>query len=743
VPLYADVALPLPLRREFTYLVPPDMEGDVAVGARVRVGFGRRRAVGVVTALKRESDLPSSSIRRIDSLVDHAPVIPADIMALCRRIAKRTLCSLGEALDAAIPSALKHHAARTVPYALLVLQGTALERELAAMEGKERLQKQARVLRALKEAGGEMRVFDLLSRAKVSRSPLETLARKGMLRIVSRKARPELDFQGDPGSVGRVPDLTRAQAACVDRIRAALDEGKFKGFLLFGVTGSGKTEVYLRAVEETLARKRTAVVLVPEIALTPQTVARFRARFGEVAVLHSSLTSAQRADQWRLLLEGRRAVAVGPRSALFAPLERLGLIVVDEEHENTFKQGNVPRYHARDMAVERARICGAVVILGSATPSLESWKAAREGELELLELSERVGGGRIPKTVIVDMRHEKKGPGGKAFLSQVLLNIMRDRLKQGEQVILFLNRRGFSPALTCRRCGVSVRCRECSVPLTMHRARGRLVCHYCGREILPPSRCPECGWPHLYNLGFGTERVESEIRRAFPEYPVARMDSDTMARRDAVGRVLQAFRKGEYRILVGTQMIAKGLDFPNVTVVGVISADVSLLLPDFRASERTFQLVAQVAGRAGRGDAAGVVVVQTYQPAHHSVVCAARHDYRAFAEVELAQRAERGFPPFGRIARVVLEGPDREVVFKSAVEIGREMREAGKRAGFHVIGPASAPLERIQGRWRFHVLALIPPEVTEDRLEEVLPPLLEKRRKGVKVLLDMDPATVL
>ncbi|HHI68548.1 MAG TPA: primosomal protein N' [Planctomycetes bacterium] len=743
MPLYADVALPLPLRREFTYLVPPALEDSVRVGARVRVVFGRRRAVGVVTGLKDRCSLDPSKVRPIHSLVDHAPVVPGDIMALCRRIAKRTLCSVGEALDAAIPGALKHHAARNIPYAVLKKRGPELEKELAALEEKERFRKQARVLRAVLEAGGEMRVFDLLSRTKVSRSPLESLVKRGLLRLESRPSRPELEFTGDPGSVGEIPELTGEQERCVDRIRSALDGGEYQGFLLYGVTGSGKTEVYLRAVAETLARRRTAVVLVPEISLTPQTVARFRARFGKVAVLHSSLTGAQRADQWRLLLEGRRAVAVGPRSALFAPLDRLGLIVVDEEHENTFKQGNVPRYHARDMALERARICGAVAILGSATPSLESWKAAREGKLELLELPSRVGGGRIPQTVIVDMRREKKGPGGMPFLSRVLVNIMRDRLKRGEQVILFLNRRGFAPVLTCRRCGISVRCKECSVPMTFHRSRRRLVCHYCAGEISPPEKCPECGWPELYYLGFGTERVEGEVRRIFPEYPVVRMDSDTMARRDEVGRALQAFRKGEFRILVGTQMIAKGLDFPRVTVVGVISADTSLLLPDFRAAERTFQLVAQVAGRAGRGDAPGVVVVQTLVPDHPAVVEAAKHDFRSFAAFELAQRKERGFPPFGRIARIVLEGKDEEKTAQAAGKVGEELREAGRGGAFQVLGPARAPLERIQGRWRFHVLALIPPATTEDDLERLLPPIVEKKRAGLRVLLDMDPATVL
>ncbi len=743
MPLYADVALPIPLRREFTYLVPPGLEGEVAVGARVRVVFGHRPAVGVVTGFRERCSLDPSKIRPIHSLVDHAPVIPGDIMALCRRIARRTLCSLGEALDAAIPGALKRHAARTVPYAVLGKKGADVQRELASLEEKERFHKQARVLRAVLEAGGEMRVFDLLSRTKVSRSPLESLVKRGLLRLESRPSRPELEFLGDPGSVGEVPELTREQEACVDRIREALDGGGYKGFLLYGVTGSGKTEVYLRAVAETLARRRTAVVLVPEIALTPQTVARFRARFGEVAVLHSSLTGAQRAEQWRLILEGRRAVAVGPRSALFAPLARLGLIVVDEEHENTFKQGNVPRYHARDMALERARICNAVAVLGSATPSLESWKAAMEGELELLELPARVGGGKIPQTVIVDMRREKKGPGGMPFLSRVLVNIMRDRLRRGEQVILFLNRRGFAPVLTCRRCGMSVRCKDCSVPLTFHRARKRLVCHYCAREIRPPERCPECGWPEMYYLGFGTERVEGEVRRIFPEYPVLRMDSDTMARRDEVGRVLQAFRRGDFRILVGTQMIAKGLDFPRVTVVGVISADTSLLLPEFRAAERTFQLVAQVAGRAGRGDAPGVVVVQTLVPGHPAVVDAAKHDFRSFAAFELAQRKERGFPPFGRLARIVLEGREEEKVIRAASQVGEELREAGRDGAFQVLGPARAPLERIQGRWRWHVLARIPFSTTEEELARLLPPVVDKKRGGVRVLLDMDPAAVL
>lgn len=737
--LFAEVALPLPLRREFTYRIPPGLGDRVRPGVRVQVMFGRRPDVGVVTALRSECALEPDRLRPILAVVDHAPLVTPDIMALCARIAARTLCSLGEALDAAIPAALKKRPSRTVAHAVLRVEGEALEKALAELDARKAHAKQARLLRLLAEAGGELPAFDLTRRGKVTLAPLQALVKRGFVLLERRFARPDLEILGDVGSVNEVTRLTAEQEVCVAELSRAIATREYAPYLLFGVTGSGKTEVYLRAAAEVLAQGRSVLILVPEIALTPQTVARFRARCGRVAVLHSSLTEAQRADQWRLLLEGRARLAIGPRSALFAPVSELGLIVVDEEHESTFKQNNVPRYHAREMALERGRICGATVVLGSATPSLESWEQTRTGGLKLLELRRRVGESRLPQVVVVDLREEDSDPGGEAFLSRQLVAAMRERLAQEEQVILFLNRRGFSPVLTCPRCGASVRCEECSVSMTLHRARNRLVCHYCAAEMAPPQACPSCGHPRLFRMGFGTERVEAEVRNRFPEYPLARVDSDSMARRDAVEEVLREFRAGRIRILVGTQMIAKGLDFPRVTVVGVIAADSALKLPDFRSPERTFQLVSQVAGRAGRGQAPGVVVIQTNDPTNAAIRAAVRHDFPAFAASELPLRKQAGYPPFVRLGRFVLEGPDPRRVQAATRRLAMELQPALARGLLRIKPPAEAVIGRIKGRYRWNLLLKIPLETPEDALSEVLVPLVERPAAGVRILLDMDP----
>jgi len=556
------------------------------------------------------------------------------------------------------------------------------------------------VLRVLLEHPDGLAVRDLVRAAQCGDSPVRTLAKAGLVELIDRR----VDVDPFDGAAPEPPAdvvLTPAQVHALARVSAALVAGRARTLLLFGVTGSGKTEVYLRSIKECVAAGRQAVVLVPEIALTPQTVARFRGWFDRVAVLHSALTDAERRRQWRAIRAGEADVVIGPRSAIFAPVPRLGLVVVDEEHEPSFKQQSSPRYHAREVAEERARRAGAVVLLGSATPSLESAHAAEIGAYEMLRLPARVGAS-LPKVEIVDLMEEERETKRPTLLSRRLVELMRRALAKGEQSILFLNRRGFATSLWCGRCGAGVACPRCSVSMTLHRARGTVLCHHCGRESPPPRQCPGCGAPAITRLGAGTERLEDVVRAVFPGVRMARMDSDAMHGRESYERVLSAFGKGEIDVLVGTQMIAKGLHFPRVTVVGVISADVGLALPDFRAAERTFQLVAQVAGRAGRAETAGRVVVQTHHPGHPALVFAAVHDFDGFAAAETAERRRHGWPPFSRLVRAVTTARDENAARARCDEIVRALADALPPGAAEVLGPAPCAVARVKDRFRWH-----------------------------------------
>jgi primosomal protein N' (replication factor Y) len=511
------------------------------------------------------------------------------------------------------------------------------------------------------------------------------------------------------------------------------------------VTGSGKTEVYLRALGAALEAGRQGMVLVPEIALTPQTAARFEQRLGRhgVAVLHSHLTDGERAEAWREVRAGRIGIVIGARSALFAPLERLGCIVVDEEHEGTFKQENVPRYHAREVALERARAAGAVLILGSATPSLESTHAASTGRFTRLLLPERVRGAELPPVEVVSMQDENRETQRYNYLSRALERELRRTLDRSEQAILFLNRRGYATVITCLRCGNTERCSQCDITLTSHRNRDVLTCHYCGLEKPLPTQCSACGAPGVKLWGLGTERVENQVKGLFPQARVARMDSDTMTHRAAYVETLSAFRAGQLDVLIGTQMIAKGLDFPNVTLVGIVLADTALHMPDFRSRERTFQLLEQVAGRAGRGEKGGRVLVQTYLPQDPAVRAAAEHDYDGFAEAELRERRAYGYPPFTRLARVLVRGKDPGKTQEAAQRAGEILRAGARGTQIQVLGPSPAPIAMLEGRQRLHLLVKAP---DGEALAELLggPAGQELQKlKGAEAVIDVDPQSML
>jgi len=735
---FAHVALNRPLDCEFTYEVPAELSPGAVPGARVAVQFGPKREVGVVVGRDTVCDLSPAKVRPLSAVLDERPLLSGELLALTRWMADRYACSWGEALSAVLPAGLKRERSRRVIRMIHATQAVTDE-VLAELAAKS--EKQHRLLRTLLEIGGTVEMRELTRRLNLSDAPAQTLAKKGLVSI------ERVEVSSDPLAGGstdrkRPEQLTAEQSACLEHIVPAVHEHKGHTFLIRGVTGSGKTEVYLRAIEAAVEAGQGAIVLVPEIALTPQTVSWFRSRFGDVAVLHSRMTDAQRLDAWLRVSSGDVRVVVGARSALFAPVVDLGVIVVDEEHEPSFKQGSVPRYHARDVAVERARLEGAVCLLGSATPSLESRTRASAGEFERLDLPNRVGDMPMPAVEIVDMRQEPRAKGTSGIFSQRLRVLLQSCLEHEEQAILFLNRRGFAPVLYCSSCREVVRCEQCDVGLTWHRRIDRAVCHSCCEERHRPSSCPTCTSPALQYLGSGSERVEGELSELMPTARIARMDSDTMHRREDYEETLEAFGSGELDVLVGTQMIAKGLDFPRVTLVGIISADTALHLPDFRASERTFQLLAQVAGRAGRSDLGGRIIVQTEAPDHPAVVHAAAHDYDAFAAAEDGVRAQLGYPPHGRLIRVVFEHQRQALVEECAASVGAALREELSGTGGVVLGPAIAPFAQLRGRHRHHILVKLPDEDVAKAATETLRSLAVAE-KTVAVKVDVDAVSML
>ncbi len=737
---FADIALNLPVDRLFTYAVPEPLRDRVRPGVRVRVPFRSRSVGGTCVAVRDRS--PEFDVKSIDTLLSAEPLFTTSMLRTCRFLARRYGATLGEALDAALPFAVKTGGRRRmIPVARLAIAEAEVAETIARLEAeKPTKQKMARVLRILADAEGPLPLSELSSRAKVGESPIKSLAKRGFVAIV-REAQVSDPLFAAPVERATRHEATGPQLEAIEAIVRAQASGASAGFLLFGVTGSGKTEVYLRALEDCVARGKQGIVLVPEIALTPQTVARFRSRFPRVAVLHSHLTDAERHDQWRRIQRGEADVVIGARSAIFAPTPRLGLIVIDEEHENTFKQQNTPRYDARVAAWARARFERAVLVLGTATPSLETWRKANIGRLRLLRLPARVGGGTLPEAIVADLRQVVAVPGKPRVLTDRLRLAIGEHVARNEQVILFLNRRGYATSAICAQCGTPEKCEHCDIVLVFHRRIGRVLCHYCGFERPLPQYCTTCRTPFRLR-GFGTERVEEEVRYALPRARVARMDSDTMKARGAHEEVLTRFRAGEIDVLVGTQMIAKGLDFPNVTLVGIVSADTTLHLPDYRASERTFQMVAQVAGRTGRSAKGGRVIVQTHEPEHFSIRLALHHDFERFAELELRARAKDGYPPFGHIARVVIQGKNRPSVHAAAERLRNLLGEWLADETTELLGPAPAPIEVINDQYRMHIVAKAKERLGITRFVKIVR-AQTNLPKAVRVLLDVDPLAML
>ncbi len=762
-----EVAVEGAVRAIFTYIVDQKLQSQMVPGARVMVPFGRRAVPGYVLGPCSMAQLVKSGfdpsrlkavVKRIDvfgkaaSTQAHEPLLTNELIGLARWMAKRYACSVGTVLGAMLPSGVKSGSTAS-RIRLVELKVSADQATLEAGKIARKAPKQAALLARLVATAQAVPAPELLARTKASGGALLALEKKGLISLVEKPTESigevfgKLDAEESASAHPPELELTQAQSQATSAIIEAIQTDSYQGFLLQGVTGSGKTEVYLRALVAVLKLGRQAIVLVPEIALTPQTAERFERRLGRerVAVLHSHLTGGERAEAWRKIRAGDIDVVVGARSAMFAPFSRLGCIVIDEEHEGAFKQDSSPRYHARTIATERAQKNGAVLILGSATPSLESSHAARVGRLKHMLLPERVAGRAMPSVVTVDMRTENQETKKYNYLSRALRKAIRETLDDKSQAILFLNRRGFATVITCGRCGHTEKCTQCDITLTNHKERDVLTCHYCGQNKPVPSLCTACGAPGIKFWGLGTERVESEVRRIFFDARVARMDGDTMTRRSAYLETLTAFREGKIDILIGTQMIAKGLDFPNVTLVGIVLADTSLHMPDFRSRERTFQLVEQVSGRAGRGEKGGRVVVQTYLPGDPALKYATAHDFSGFLQDELGVRKSFGYPPFTHLARILVRSKELDKARAAGVEAAKAIKNlvTGTAAEIRVLGPSPAPIAMLEGWHRFHILLKADSPELLDALFEGPAWNVLKKLKGAETQVDVEPMAML
>ena len=746
--MVADVVFNRPLTTIFQYLVPDGLRDVIGPGQRVQAPFGRGSQLTTGYCVGLGSTLPiGRSLKSLESVLDREALIDSRMLELTRWIADRYLCGWGQVLETVIPKGVKSNAGtrevtffalapalrqklllpeqqtidtgpRTGPTSNPVVADDSrvqlnsardpASRDISPILDDLKLRgKQRAVVEVLRQMNRPLPVDELSSMAQCGISPIQSLREKGL--IVSVRERV---FSGS-ASVNVEPHreiiLNQDQTVAVKTILDSVRSGEHRTLLLHGVTGSGKTEVYIQAIEEIVSYGRQAIMLVPEISLTPQTIRRFRSRFASVAVLHSHLTDAERHGHWKQIASGKVQVVVGARSAVFAPTPQLGLIVIDEEHETSFKQDNTPRYHAREVARYRAQIERVPLILGSATPTLESWQRTIEGHDTLISMPKRVAGLPLPPVVLVDTRNDP-AIGKGAAIGRALFQAMNVALREGGQVILFLNVRGYSSVIWCRGCGLGIKCPDCDITLTWHKERAIALCHSCNFSMKPPAACPQCQRPGLAYLGLGTERLENEVRTRFENYKCLRMDSDTMQQRGSHDVALEKFRHGEVQILLGTQMIAKGLDFPNVTLVGVIDADTLLHQPDLRSAERTFQLISQVAGRTGRSDKGGRVLVQTASPSQYAILRAAEHNYLGFAQTELNHRKAINAPPFSYQARIILRGPVEAEVKDYSNKIVQLIRSAAKetQTNVRILGPAPCPITRLKANFRYNLQLAAP-----------------------------------
>ncbi len=817
---FCEVAFPIPVHRDFTYVIPDVLQEAVRVGVRVVASFRKRLTTGVVVRLSEETEL--REVMPIEDVLDENQVFSDEMMRLTKWISDYYLSSWGEALKVAAPTGtavgstefvrlVRSEASDPNPRRAIVIDSLRGSRGLTMkqlgkkagpvglryhvgklsaegiLEVSERIEvakvsikfkkyvqfsgeykdakklgelldqldkratKQAEILLKLSQlervTEGGVSVVQLLAQAKAGMNSLTSLAEKGIVELYDEESYREAEFGYH--EAGKDIVLTEAQSSCVSEVSEAVGAGAYSTFLLHGVTGSGKTQVYIEAIDRALAKGREAIVLVPEISLTPQIVDRFRRRFGDkVAVMHSRMSLGERYDAWRRVYRGEAPVVIGARSAVFAPMKNLGLIVVDEEHEASYKQSDtVPRYNARDVAVMRCHLNNAVALLGSATPSIESYYNAANGKYRLLNLPDRIDNATMPKIEIVDMKSKRRDKLVLGSFSDELRERINDRLARKEGIIILRNRRGYSTFLQCQDCGSTEMCPNCDVALTYHKRKRHLRCHYCGFVKEPPVRCKKCGSEKLQYGGTGTQKVEEELAASFPEASVLRMDLDTTSSRGAHDRILTAFGNGEADILIGTQLVAKGLDFPRVTLVGVISADSTMLMPDFRSNERTFQLLTQVSGRAGRSDKEGEVIIQVLNSADDLLEFISKHDYKSFYNREVEVRRELNYPPFSRMVVLEFRGKDFDETNKAAEHAAARIRKNLPAIG--VLGPAPAIIGRLIGKFRFQIVIKLSKQLdrTGDRLEAALDAIDAdlKRAYGntVTFFADVDPVTTL
>jgi len=724
----ARVVIPATVDRAFDYAVPAGLDADLLPGRRVVVPFGRRTLTGFVLAVGPASEVGAGRLREIISLAPEAAPLPPSVLELCLWAARYYQAPVAELLKAALPPAAGG-AGDGVPTRQWVVAETGAAPSAGITRRRRDLWQRLCDL-------GPVPVAEAVERLATTRPTLIALAAAGLVRLEERSHLAEVATTGV--NDGRAHTLTAEQASALAALRAALAEAHPPPHLLHGITGSGKTEVYLRLAQEVIAAGRQVLILVPEIGLTPQVAGQFLARFGQrVAVQHSALSAGQRRAQWQQIAEGRVAVVVGTRSAVFAPLPEVGLIVVDEEHDTAYKQEESPRYNGRDLALARGQQSGALVVLGSATPSFEALHGAMTGRYRRLTLAARATGSALPEVRLVDMRRAPQ----RGHFSDRLLAAIAARLARGEQTLLFLNRRGYARAVQCTACGEAIGCPHCTVTLTYHRVGGMGRCHCCGYQAAPSLACPACGKPSLHLMGVGTQKLEERLRGHFPDARVVRMDRDTTARRGAHGTLLERMHSRRADILLGTQIVTKGHHLGGVTLVGVILADLGLQIPDFRAAERTFQILSQVAGRCGR-EHPGEVILQTYQPDNPTLRAVATHDYDGFATHELAARRALGLPPFGRLVLLAAEAPQEAAARAHLHEVAAWWRDhAGEP--LRVLGPTTPMIAKVADRFRWHLLVVGPRPSLHALLRDFrATPLGERPPRGVRVRIDVDPLQI-
>lgn len=750
--LVATVVLPKGPHGEYDYLIPTNMQSDapleerLEVGRRVEIPFGRGNQTREGYCIRIEhKPAGKRRLKAISNVLDTRQLLTPSMLRLTEWIADYYLCPLGLVLETVLPAGVRHQAGtRTI--SLWAPSKKALSQIKTIKLGP----KQKSVLEWLVQAGRPLTLQQITIAAECTEGPIRSLAKAGLL--VQTRERAQI-FAGERDSTGTVlkeiarqspKELTEDQQVAHDTLHKALHAEAYQTILVHGVTGSGKTEVYIQAIEEAVRFGRQAIVLVPEISLTPQTVSRFRARFDTVAVLHSHQTPSERHWHWKQIADGKIQVVVGARSAIFAPTPNLGLIVIDEEHENTFKQDTAPRYDARNVARKRAETEKVPLVLGSATPSLDSWARADSGEFTYVKMPRRIMNRPLPAVKIVDIREQRSSQPFRGSISRILNQAMAEALNDNGKVMLLLNRRGFSTQIQCPSCGDVVACPDCEIPMTFHREGEYAICHYCDYQIPAPNACPSCNYEGIRFQGTGTQKLEAEVRARFPKYRCIRMDTDTMRKAGSHEKALAEFEHGNTQILLGTQMIAKGLDFAAVTLVGVIYADTALHFPDFRAAERTFQLLTQVAGRTGRGEAGGRVIVQTLSPDHPAIRAAALHDYAAFSQTELPTRKALGYPPYGSVLRVVVRGeslPNTKGLAEAIADGVRATAES-EQMTISVLGPAPAPFAKLRGEYRFQVLLRGP---NGDHLREAIIAITDGLNVPDKVrwMADVDPVDMM